>query len=135
MLIHSARKKARGRLAERRQHRRYRFVGDEFLVFRHSDKKVGWITDMSRGGLSYEYIPTSESNSEKEIIDIFAYGKTRFFLPGVNCKRIYDLNEKVRSGSHSQVQFKRCGLKCVFSNKQATRLDELFINRWHDDVA
>ena len=135
MRIPSARKKVRGRLAERRQHSRYRFVGDEFLVFRHSDKKLGWITDMSRGGLSYEYIPTSESNSEKEIIDIFAYGKTRFFLPGVNCKKIYDRNEKETSGSYSPVTFKRCGLKCVFSNKQAARLDELFINRWHNNVA
>ncbi len=135
MRIHSARKKARGRLAERRQYRRYRFIGDEVLVFRHSDKKVGWITDMSRGGLSYEYIPTSKSNSDKEVIDIFAYGKTRFFLPGVNCKRIYDLNEKVRSGSYSPVKFKRCGLKCVFSNKQAARLDELFIKRWQEDEA
>lgn len=135
MRTYSAQKKLRGRLVERRQYRRYRFIGDEVLVFRHTDKKVGWITDMSRGGLSYEYIPTSESKSEKEIIDIFAYGKTRFFLPGLNCKRIYDLNEKTTSGSYSPVKFKRCGLKCVLSNKQAARLDELLINRWHDDEA
>ncbi len=130
MRIHSARKKVRGRFAERRQYRRYRFIGDEVLVFRHSDKKVGWITDMSRGGLSYEYIPTSDSKSKKEVINIFTYGKTRFFLPGLNCKRIYDLNEKATSGSYSPVKFKRCGLKCVLSNKQAARLDELLINRW-----
>jgi len=133
MPIYSAREKVRERLVERRQYRRYRFIGDQVLVFRHSDKKVGWITDMSRAGLSYEYIPTSESKSEKEIIDIFAYGKTRFFLPGLNCKRIYDLNEKATSGSYSPVKFKRCGLECVFSDKQASRLNELFINRWYED--
>lgn len=65
MPIYSARKKARERLVERRQYRRYRFIGDQVLVFRHSDKKVGWITDMSRAGLSYEYIPTSESKKRK----------------------------------------------------------------------
>jgi hypothetical protein len=110
-------------------------MGDKVLVFRHTDKKVGWITDMSRGGLSYEYIPTSESKSEKEIIDIFAYGNTRFFLPGLSCTRIYDRNEKATSGSYSPVKFKRCGLKCVFSDRQASRLSELFINRWHEDEA
>ena len=133
MSIYSARKKTRERLVERRQFRRYRFIGSEALVFRHTDKKVGWITDMSKGGLSYEYIPTSESKSEKEIIDIFAYGKTRFFLPGLNCKRIYDLNEKATTGSYSLVKFKRCGLKCVFSDRQASRLNELFIIGWYED--
>ena len=129
MRIYSARKKVRERLVERRQYRRYRFIGDEVLVFRHTDKKVGWITDMSRGGLSYEYIPTSESESEKETIDIFVSGKKRFFLPGLNCKRIYDSNQKSTTGSYSPVKFKRCGLKCVFSKKQAARLTELFIDR------
>ena len=131
----SARKNLRGKLIERRRYIRYRFIGSEVLVFRHIDKKVGWITDISRGGLSYEYIPTSESDSEKETIDIIACGKTRFFLPGLNCKRIYDLNEKGISGSYGPVKFKRRGLKCVFSNKQAARLEELFINHWNEDEA
>ena len=133
MAPYSAWEKIRGVSVERRQHPRYRISGDKLLVFRHSDKKMGWITDLSRGGLSYEYIPTSESKSEKEIIDIFAHRKKRWFLPGLNCKRIYDLNEKATSGSHSPVKFRRCGLKCVFSNKQAFRLDEILINRRHDD--
>jgi hypothetical protein len=135
MRTYSAREKLRGRLVERRQYRRYRFIGDEVFVFRHGDKKVGWITDLSRGGLSYEYIPTSESKSEKEIIDIFISGKNRFFLPGLNCQIIYDRNEKSTSGSYSPVRFKRCDLKCEFSNRQAARLDELFINRYYDDKA
>ena len=133
MARYSVRKQILGGLVERRRHRRYRITGDKFLVFRHSDKKIGWITDLSRGGLSYEYISTSESESEKEILDIFAHGKTRFFLPGLNCTRIYDKNEKATSGSHNPVKFKRCGLKCTFSNKQAFRLDEILINRSHDD--
>lgn len=129
MRTSSAQKKLKGRLVERRQYIRHRFTGDDVLVFRHRDKKVGWITDMSRGGLSYEYIPTSESESEKETIDIFVSGKKRFFLPGLNCKRIYDHNEKSTTGSYSPVKFKRCGLKCVFSKKQADRLSELFTDR------
>jgi hypothetical protein len=133
MSIHSAEDKVSAKNAERRQYRRYRFTGDKVLVFRHTDKKVGWITDMSRGGLSYEYIPTSESKSEKEVIDIFAFGKTRFFMPGLSCKRIYDRNEKATSGSHSPVKFKRCGLKCSLSDRQASRLTALFLNRWRED--
>lgn len=129
MRTSSARKKLRGRLVERRLYKRHRFTGDDVLVFRHRDKKVGWITDISRGGLSYEYIPTSESESEKETIDIFVTNKKRFFLPGLNCKRIYDRNQKSSTGSYSPVKFNRCGLKCVFSKKQAARLAELFIDR------
>lgn len=133
MRTFSARKKLRGSLVERRQYRRHYFTGDNVFVFRHKDKKLGWITDMSRGGLSYEYIPTSESESENEIIDIFVSGKKRFFLPGLNCKVIYNRNEKATSGSYSPVTFKRCGLKCEFSEKQAVRLDELFVNRRRED--
>jgi hypothetical protein len=133
MRISSARTKLRGRLVERRQYRRYHFTGDDVFVFRHKDKKVGWITDMSRGGLSYEYIPTSESESENEIIDIFVSGKKRFFLPGLNCKVIYNRKEKATSGSYSPVTFKRCGLKCEFSENQAIRFDELFVKLWQED--
>jgi hypothetical protein len=133
MARYSVYKRIWGGSDERRQYPRYRITGDKFLVFRRSDKKLGWITDFSRGGLSYEYIPTSKSESKKEIIDIFAHGKTRLFLPGLKCTRIYDINEKATSGSHSPVKFKRCGLKCTFSKKQAFKLDEILINRSHDD--
>ena len=132
---YTVREKARGSLVERRQHQRYIVSSGDFLVFRHEDNNVGWITDLSRGGLSYEYIPTSESKGEGGIIDIFVLGKKRFFLPSLNCKIVYSRNEKATSGSNSTVTFKRCGLKCVFSNKQAARLDEFLIYRLSGDGA
>ena len=93
MVQYSAHKEAKGGFVERRKYPRYRFNGDELLVFRHSDKKVGWITDMRMGEFSNEYIPTSESKSEKEIIDIFAHGNKRLFLPK------FDINAKsIRAG-------------------------------------
>ena len=72
---YTVREKARGSLVERRQHQRYIVSSSDFLVFRHEDNNVGWITDLSRGGLSYEYIPTPESKGEGGIIDIFVLGK------------------------------------------------------------
>ncbi len=122
--------KSNGRLIDRRQSTRYRLAGEEVLVFRHSDKKIGWIIDMSKGGLSYEYVITTESKTQHEVIDVFAFDKKRFFLPGVHCKRIYDIDESITPGTCRPVVFTRSGLRCKFSKRQTARWNDLITNAW-----
>ena len=81
--------------------------------------------DISRGGLSIEYIHTEKLNNEKEIIDIINYSGDRFLLSGIACKKVYEFEVKEKGSYHSPVSFTRCGLKCGFTERQAIRLEEL----------
>ena len=81
--------------------------------------------DISRGGLSIEYINTEKLDVEKEIIDIINYSGDRYFLPGIACTKVYEFEVKEKGNYHSPVTFTRCGLKCGFTKRQATRLKEL----------
>ena len=81
--------------------------------------------DISRCGLSIEYIHTEKLDIEEEIIDIINYSGDRHFLPGIVCKKVYELEVKEKGSHHSPVTFTRCGLKCGFTKRQATRLEEL----------
>jgi NOL1/NOP2/fmu family ribosome biogenesis protein len=120
-----SRTKLRAGIFERRRFDRYCFCDNEVSVFIHSYKSFGWIMDMSRGGLSIEYIHTEKLNAEKEIIDIINYSGDRFFLSGIACKKVYEFEVKEKGSYHSPVTFTRCGLKCGFTERQAIRLEEL----------
>jgi hypothetical protein len=49
---------------ERRGHRRFKVDVPAFAVFRPEFRKVGRIGDISRGGLSFEYIDTAEQGED-----------------------------------------------------------------------
>jgi len=125
MGAHLSRKKWRAGVFERRRYTRYYFSDNEARVFSHSCKNFGWITDISRGGLSFEYIPTEKLDIEKEIIDIFNYSGNRIFLPGISCQKIYEIDESEKYRLRSPAYFVRRGLKCDFTERQAARLEEL----------
>ena len=81
--------------------------------------------DISKGGLSIEYIHTEKLDVEKEVIDIFNYSGFRFFLPGISRKKVYEFDVKEKGKFHCPVTFTRCGFKCGFTERQATRLEGL----------
>ena len=113
---------------ERRRYARYP-VPDDFLVFSHEAAVIGWIKDISRGGLSYEYIPTAIMNISRDRIDIFAHNQKRFFLPGLSCKRIYDRDGLEGPEGSPSVKFRHCGVQCYnLTTEQKTRLDFLLNN-------
>ncbi len=111
--------------SERRRLARYYFLDNDVRVFRHINNKFGWITDISGSGLSFEYIPVEELDNRREIVDIFNYSDDRIFLPGISCKKIYEIHVSQKSHIQSPVYFLRCGFKCDFTERQAYKLEEL----------
>ena len=113
---------------ERRRYARFQ-VPDDFLVFSHEAAGIGWIKDISLGGLSYEYIPTGIMNIDQDRIDIFAHNQKRFFLPGLLCTRIYDRDGIEGPEGSSSVKFRHCGVQCHnLTQEQEIRLDLLLHN-------
>ena len=51
-----SRKILKSRIYDRRRFARHYLSDDEVRVFSHSYKNFGWIMDISKGGLSIEYI-------------------------------------------------------------------------------
>ena len=63
---------------EQRKHKRFVPEGSAFVVFRPDFRRIGPISDISRGGLGCNYIsPVDEGNSAPErpqMVDIFLSG-------------------------------------------------------------
>ena len=113
---------------DRRRYTRYQ-VPDDFLVFSHEASGIGWIKDISLGGLSYEYIPTGLIQIRQDRIDIFAHNQKQFFLPGLSCTRIYDRHGLENPEGFSSIKFRHCGLRCNnLTREQKNRLDYLLFN-------
>jgi len=112
-------------MIERRRYRRDRLSNDSIQVYRHSDKKIGWIRDVCRGGFSYEYISTHAHIIKDDTIDVFSDKNDGGFIPRVLCKTVYDVAEYEKLGSAGPVQFNRRGLKCEFTVSQKKRIQNL----------
>lgn len=115
-------------MVERRRYRRYRISNDSIQVYRHSDKKIGWIRDVCRGGFSFEYIPNHLHAAKDDIIDIFSDQEAGVFLPRVPCKTVYDIADHEKPEFAGPVHFNRCGLKCDFTKSQKIRIQRLLNN-------
>jgi c-di-GMP-binding flagellar brake protein YcgR len=75
---------------------------------------VGRITDISQGGLSFEYIPNGEAITPAlPTIDIFLLDDD-FYLSDVACRIIYDMPVQREGGSFTlglHLETRRCGVR------------------------
>ncbi len=98
---------------EQRQHVR-RYPSDNvYVALGEGYARVGRMYDMSKGGLSFEYIVYEEETPEKvQKIDIFI-SKDEFHLSGVPCEVIYDIHVTAPTSSlfTSNIISKRCGVR------------------------
>jgi len=67
-----------------------RFLPDSraFACLRPDFAKLGKINDISRGGISFRYIPNQSPAEEPNEINIFLCGN-KFFLTKIKCKVVY----------------------------------------------
>lgn len=61
-----------------------------FLYSNYSPVK-GWVKDISKGGMSFEYTPLEECEPKSEISVILTGETLPFYLPDVHCKTIYNI--------------------------------------------
>jgi len=81
-----------------------------FLYSNYSPFK-GWATDISKGGMAFEYTPIEGCEPKPEIRLILAGDAFPFYLPDIPCKTIYDI-EIDNSGRLFKVTGKRrCGVQ------------------------
>jgi hypothetical protein len=87
------------------------------FVFNHFSARVGWIKDVSMGGVSFECTKDPGAKVDPEVIDIFSYDYDRFFLPAIPCKKVYEKRLSNTGASGGAKKTMRLGL-------QFDRLDE-----------
>lgn len=121
---------------ERRRHERFTVKDNAYVAVRPEFYKLGKIKDISKGGVSFEYIQHNHLNNRFSItnriiepeIDIFL-GTKKFYLSSIPCKVIYDNEltddeDALTTGCHD----KCCGLE--FGNLSEKQLEQLlfFLN-------
>lgn len=110
--------------AERRRHERYALKDRVFITFRPLFDRIGWITDISKGGVSLEYSTIQEYSAltEKVAVDIFSTPR-KFDLSNLPCQLIYDSRVDRGKGFIETIETRRCGL--VFENLSPHQADQL----------
>ncbi len=96
---------------ERRKSTRYPLWEYLYEIYDNDNNAIGWITDISDGGLSFEYIPADIEIGKNSIICIFPKQGNGSYLAGIKCKRVYDIKIEDEEIYQIPVEFRRCGVK------------------------
>ncbi len=96
---------------ERREFIRYRVKPHAIFLYSNYSNVQGWIKDISKGGMAFEYIASGECEPKSEIRLILTGDAFPFYLSDLFCKTIYDveLNKKDRQFTGSGIH--RCGVQ------------------------
>jgi len=92
---------------ERREFVRYQIKPHTIFLYSNYSPVKGWVKDISKGGMSFEYTPSEECEPKSEIRLILAGDTLPFYLPDIPCKTIYDI--KVEKNDRP---FKATGIRC-----------------------
>jgi len=99
--------------AERRQHRRHSVRDDGYEIFSRETKIIGKLENISRTGLAFRYVPVRGEKTVTDTIDIMATGPARFYLSGLNCRRIYDISALEEDQTFTGTETRLCGLEFI----------------------
>lgn len=98
---------------ERRKSTRYPLWEYRYEVYDNDHNAIGWIIDISDGGLSFEYISADVDMGKNGVISIFPKQGNGSYLPDIKCKRVYDIKVEDEDIYHIPVEFRRCGVKLL----------------------
>jgi len=71
---------------------------------------LGKIRDISKGGLSFEYLWDDGSDKDSSEVDVFLAGNG-FYLPKMPCEVVYDFQIGADLTSNSTFHDRRCGVE------------------------
>ena len=95
-------------------------------MFNHFSAKVGFIKDLSRGGLSFEYLNLFDEAVDPEVVDLFSYDFNKFFLMGLPCEKISESKDIEMDGGNAT---RRCSIRFLsLDDEQIRQLDRLLNN-------
>ena len=103
-----------------------------FVALRPDFARLGKILDISKGGLCFRYIAsTDEADKVKDAtamdIDLFL-SRNGYYLAGVPCKLIYDRKKEKGSPVPINLEFRLCGLQFGELTKGQTNLLEFYLS-------
>ncbi len=117
--------------AEKRKTGRFVVRNGIFVAFGNDLPKVGMLKDISKGGLSFEYLYDEKSVGNDGHLDIWMTSGD-FFLREVSCSKVYEITPATVYGDNqfSSTIMNRCGLK--FRSIRADKSAKLssFINTY-----
>jgi hypothetical protein len=112
-------------LTERRKFVRYMLPYDTLYVFDHYSARVGWVRDVSMGGLALEIYHEVDAEHNSGVFDIFAFNPERFYIPSVTCEQTFLLSAEGKRCSNSYLYRVRCGQHIVSLTAEQKTM-------WHD---
>ncbi|MFH0726735.1 MAG: PilZ domain-containing protein [Pseudomonadota bacterium] len=96
---------------EHRKYARCRVPGDMFYLFSKESAINGWVKDISKGGIAFEFISFEEIQLESKIELILASDKIPFYLPDIACKIIYVTPKNNGGQPFGENRIRRCGVQ------------------------
>jgi len=101
--------RSRKDLYDRRKHRRFKVPVDAFAIIKKPSFKLGQITDMSKGGISFYYIGEKEFANNGFSVDILL-ADNDFYIDNLPVNIVSNIIVPVWAPREKAI-FKRCGFK------------------------
>ena len=108
---------------ERREFVRYPIKPHTIFLYSNNSPVKGWIKDISKGGMSFEYTPSEECEPKPEIKLILAGDTLPFYLPDIPCKTIYDIKVEKNDRPFKITGTRRCGV--LFEKRDSEMQEKL----------
>jgi len=110
---------------ERRRFTRFTVSKDVFVTFRPGFDRMGSATDISKGGIGFEYLAFDKPDKLEQVeVDIFSRSHD-FYISHVPCRVAYDTSDHSLFLVHG-AEVRRCGLQFVrLSEHQAASLSHI----------
>ena len=115
--------------AEKRKTERFEVRAGAFAAFGNGLPKVGVLKDISKGGLSFEYLYDEKPVGNDSRVDIWVT-RGEFFLREIPCSKVYEITPATEYDDNlfSSTIMNRCGFKFgPLSADQSIKLSS-FIN-------
>jgi len=108
---------------ERRKTVRFLPQDETYVVLRPDFTKLGRLINISKGGLSFQYIAPKGHSQGSTQLDLFT-SNDGFYLSRLPCKVIYDIRFPENEESSKLFEHRRCGLEFGEATEvQATQLE------------
>lgn len=99
-----------GEFKDRRQYKRYEVKSTVFITLRPRFDTMGWLKDVSRGGVGFEYTALDDQCRETTAeVDIFSQEKD-LRISRIACRVVYDLSLEEGLGVEG-LETRRCGIQ------------------------
>ena len=97
--------------SERREFVRYQIKPHTVFLYSNYSPVNGWVKDICKGGMAFEYIPNDVCEPKPEIRLFLTVEVVPFYLSDLFCKTIYDIEVDKNDGSPKRIGLHRCGVQ------------------------